>query len=89
MLVSEFYTLNTPPKFAESIATAIWTVKIRQNRVSRRISQTDHSGVEPNIDVACMAAWLEHQGVSTVTPLTMVAVAAHLVPDLINTALAV
>ena len=89
LLVPKLYVLNTPPEVAESVATAVWTVEIGQDSVSWRVTETDNSGIEANIDVASMAAWFEHQGVPAVTPLSVVAVATHLMPDLINTALAV
>ena len=89
LLVPKLYVLNTPPEVAESIATAIWTIESREHCVGWLVSEADNGGVETDIDIALMATWLEHECISAVTPLTIVALTTHLMPHFINSALAV
>ena len=89
LLVSKLHVVNTSPEIAKGIAAAIWTVESREHCVGWLVSEADNSGVETNIDIALMTPGLEHECISAVTPLTVVALTTHLMPYFINSALTV
>ena len=88
--MADFNVLNTTPEVAESVSTAIWTVKIGENSFAWSQSKSNDLGIVTHVDIASIVTRFEHQSVSTVTPLPVIAsTIAHFEPDFVNSALAV
>ena len=87
--MAKFDVFNAPPEITKSITTAIRAIEGREHSVSWGVTKTMNCGIEADIYIALVAARFEHECIPAVAPLSMVTFATHLMPNFINTALAV
>ena len=89
LLVTKLYVVYASPEVGCRCVTAIWAVESGEGCICREISKANDCRVISHIDITLVAARLKHESIPTLTPLTIVAIATHFVPYLINSALAI
>lgn len=66
------------------VGAAIWSLEIAECDILWCVSKTHDLSVETDLDVHVMVSRLEHDSISAITPLAMVAIAALLMIDVID-----